>query len=709
MSEMNTHYRNCNICEAMCGLEIVHQDKQIISIKGDQLDPFSQGYNCPKALALEDFYTDKDRLKTPIKRTASGWQAISWDDAFSEIVAKFKSIQQQHGKNSLAVYLGNPNAHSLGNALFLKPFLKSLGTINRFSSASADQLPHHVAANFMFGAGMLIPVPDIDRTDFMLIIGANPVVSNGSMMTAPNVIGRMKAIQQRGGKIVVVDPRRTRTAKIADQHLFIRPEKDAFLLLALIHCVFERNKVNLGHLEHLVEGLDDVAELAKTYSPDEVASIVGIDASTICTLADDMLLADSAVCYSRMGASTQTFGGLCLWLTNVLNIITGNFDRAGGAMFPQPAFDLLRNHQVGHKSSFGQHQTRVRKLPFFNGEFPVASLAEEIQTPGEGQIKSLITVAGNPVLSAPSGHQLAQAFAGLDYMVSVDIYLNETTKYADIILPGTTGVENSHFDIFFNSFSVRNTVKYSAPLFEKQVDQRSDWQILKEISARMLNIAADDPMQKITPEIILDMELKQGPYGEQGMSLQRLIDNPHGIDIGPLMPCLTERIKTANGKIDLFPQVFSDDLPRLQAVMTAVLRDLAYPFELIGRRLVKSHNTWTQNSARLIKGKNPCTLEMNSQDAHQLGIEQGQLVTVSSAVGQIDIEVVLTDDIQAGVVTIPQGWGHNQQGTNMSVAATQPGVSINDLTDASRVDMLTGNAAFNGTPVAITLVLKEGR
>jgi anaerobic selenocysteine-containing dehydrogenase len=526
MSEINTHYRNCNICEAMCGLEITYQDKQIVSIKGDQLDPFSQGYNCPKSLALEDFYTDKDRLKTPIKRTESGWQAISWYDAFSEIVEKFKSIQQQHGKNALAVYLGNPNARSLGNTLFLKPFLKSLGTINRFSSASADQLPHHVAANYIFGAGMLIPVPDIDRTDFMLIIGANPVVSNGSMMTAPNVIGRMKAIQKRGGKIVVVDPSRTRTAIMSDQHLFIRPEKDALLLLALIHCVFERNKVNLRHLEPLVDGLDDIARIAKTYSPEAVAEGVGIDACTIRTLADGMLAADSAVCYSRMGASTQTFGGLCLWLTNVLNIISGNFDRAGGAMFPQPAFDLLRNHKPDHKSTFGQHQTRVRKLPFFNGEFPVATLAEEIQTPGRGQIKSVITVAGNPVLSAPSGHQLAKAFAGLDYMVSVDIYLNETTKYAHIIFPGTTGVENSHFDIFFNSFSVINTVKYSAPLFEKHADQRADWQILKEISTRMLNIAADDPMQKITPEIILDMALKKGPYGEEGMSLQTLIGSP---------------------------------------------------------------------------------------------------------------------------------------------------------------------------------------
>jgi len=514
----------------------------------------------------------------------------------------------------------------------------------------------------------------------------------------------MKAIQKRGGKIVVVDPRRTRTAKIADQHLFIRPEKDALLLFSMIHCIFANKGVKLRHLETMVEGLEELENVAKTYSPEAVAEFIGIDATSIRTLADEMMAAESAVCYSRMGASTQTFGGLCQWLTNVLNIITGNFDRAGGAMFPQPAFDLLRNHKRGHKTSFGKYETRVRKLPFFNGEFPVAALAEEIQTTGEGQLKSLITVAGNPVLSAPSGHKLAQAFEGLDYMVSIDIYLNETTKYANIILPGTTGVENSHFDIFFNSFSVRNTVKYSPPLFEKEDYQRSDWQILQEISARMTNISADNPMLKITPEMILDKELKDGPYGDQGMSLQKLIDNPHGIDLGPLMPCIEDRIKTAEGKVYLLPQLYVDDLPRLNALMEKPARDNNYPFDLIGRRLVKSHNTWTQNSERLVKGKNPCTLEVHPEDAKALGIKKGQLLKVSSIAGEIAIEAVITDDIQQGVVSMPQGWGHNQKDTRMSVAATQPGVSINDITDANRVDILTGNAALNGTPVAIKVV-----
>jgi anaerobic selenocysteine-containing dehydrogenase len=701
MSEIKTHYRNCNICEAMCGLEIKYQDKNIISIKGDKDDPFSKGYNCPKATALQDFYEDKDRLKTPIRRTKTGWEDISWEEAYTEIAEKFKTIQAKHGKNSLALYLGNPNAHNLGNTLFLKPFMKSLGTINRFSSASADQMPHHVASNFMFGAGMLIPVPDIDRTDFMLIIGGNPVVSNGSMMTAPNVIGRLKAIQKRSGKVVVVDPRRTHTAKVADQHLFIRPEKDALLLLALINRVFAKNAVKLRHLEEIIDDIEVFKTISEAYSADAVAEFVGISAQDIYTLADEFMSANSAVCYSRMGASTQTFGGLCQWLTNVLNIITGNFDRAGGAMFPQPAFDLLRNYKKGFKSSFGQYHSRVRKLPFFNGEFPVAALAEEIQTAGEGQIKSLITVAGNPVLSSPSGHKLAEAFQELDYMVCVDIYLNETTKYANIILPATTGVENAHYDIFFNSFSVRNTVKYSAPLFEREEYQRNDYEILKDLTIRMSDEEVPAHVKSLTPEIILDVELKKGPYGEQGFSLQKLIDNPHGIDIGPLMPCAAERIKTSDGKINLLPQLYVDDLVRLNAVMSQPARNKNYPFDLIGRRLVKSHNTWTQNSARLVKGKNPCTLEIHPDDAQQLGVSNGQLVNVSSISGEVLINAVITDDVQRGVVTMPQGWGHNQKDTNMSIAATQPGVSINDLTDVNRVDLLTGNAAFNGTPVAI--------
>lgn len=699
MSEIKAHHRTCNICEAMCGLEIEYQNQQILSIKGDKKDPFSQGHICPKAVALQDFHTDKERLKTPIKRTENGWIDISWEQAFTEIADRFKAIQDTHGKNALAVYLGNPNAHNLGNAMFLPSFIKSLGTNNRYSSASTDQLPHHVASNFMFGSGMLIPIPDIDRTDYMLIIGGNPVVSNGSMMTAPNVQGRIKAIQQRGGKVVVIDPRRTETASIADEHFFIRPEKDALLLLGMMHTVFANQQLDLGHLATVIEGIDSLESIVKDFSPEDIADVIGIDAGTIRRLASEMATASSAVCYSRMGASTQSFGGLCLWLTNVFNIVTGNCDKAGGAMFPLPAFDLLRRTKKGHRSSFGRYQSRVRQLPFFNGEFPVATLADEILTPGEGQVKALITIAGNPVLSSPGGKRLSTAFEQLDFMVSVDIYLNETTRHANIILPATTGLENSHYDIFFNSFSVRNTVKYSPPLFEKDASQRADWQILKELSARLTGV----PQDSYTPEFVLDMELKSGPYGQDGLSLNMLQENPHGIDLGPLKPCLIERLKTADGKIQLAPQIYLDDIPRLKATLSAS-DDPDYPFALIGRRLVRSHNTWTQNSRRLVKGKNPCTLQIHPDDAAGLNLEDGQRVALRSKTGEVNIEVAISDDVCKGVVSMPQGWGHNHSDTGMSIASTQPGVSINDLTDPDRIDELSGNAALNGTCVAIRAI-----
>ncbi len=697
-NDIETHYRTCNICEAMCGLAIEHREGEVLSIRGDKDDPFSKGHICPKAVALQDYYTDEDRLKTPLRKTTGGWESISWDRAFAEVAAKLRAVQAEHGPNAAAVYLGNPNAHNFGNAIVLPFFFKALGSHSRFSSASADQLPHHVASNFMLGAGMLIPVPDIDRTSFLLIIGANPLVSNGSMMTAAGVAKRIKAIQERGGKVVVVDPRRTETARAATEHFFIRPERDALLLLAMLHTLFDQGLVDLGHLAPLVVGLEEIADAVRGFAPEGVADSVGITAKDIRRLAAEMAAADSAVCYSRMGASTQSFGGLCQWLTNVLNIVTANFDREGGAMFPEPAFDVLRNKPRGKRSSYGRFQSRVRGLPYYNSEFPVSTMTEEMTTPGEGQIRALVTVAGNPVLSSPDGNRLAAALEQLDFMVSVDIYLNETTKHADIILPATTGLEVAHYDVFFNAFAVSNNAKYSPPLFERLDEQRHDWEILKGLTLA-LSGAPDDGT---TPEDILDMGLRQGQYGEQGMSLDMLRRHPHGIHLGPLRPCLEERLKTADGKVQLAPQLYLDDLPRLErTVADAPSIAKEFPFQMIGRRLLRSHNTWTQNSPRLVKGKNPCTLQLHSTDAVALGISSGDVVSVRSRTGHLQIEAEVTDDLLPGVVSIPQGWGHNQSDTNMTVAATQPGVSINDVTDPHRVDLLSGNAAFNGTPVAI--------
>lgn len=697
MSEIKTHYRTCNICEAMCGIEIQYQGKEILSIKGDKKDPLSKGHICPKAVALQDFYYDKDRLRKPIKRTADGWEELDWEEAFDYVVSKIKAIQSKYGKNSFGSYIGNPNAHNLGSALFLPKFLKALGTNNRYSSASADQLPHHVASNYMFGHPLLIPIPDIDRTDFLLIIGGNPLVSNGSMMTAPGYAQRMKSIQKRGGKVVVIDPRRTETARKADQHIFIRPETDALLLLAMINTIIAEGKVNLRHLEEASIGLEAIKEIAADYPPEKIASIVGIEAEVIKNLALEMADAPTAICYSRMGASTQTFGGLCQWLTNVLNILNGNYDRAGGAMFTQPAFDLASiTNKKNRPDSYLSYKSRVRELPYLNGEFPVSAMAEEILTPGEGQIKGMITIAGNPVLSSPNGNRLEEAFQSLDFMVSVDIYLNETTRHANIILPVATGLEASHFDIFFNIFSVRNTAKYSPPLFKKEANQYYDWEILKILGARLL----DQPEDKTTPEMVLDMAFRGGAYGKEGMSIEKLKEHPHGLDLGPLKTCLQERLQTKDNKLNLAPEFFVADLDRLNKAFFETPQKEEKPFVLVGRRVLRSHNTWTHNSHRLVKGKNQCTLLLNPENAQTLGIKNGQIVQVSSATGSIEIEAEVSDEIMKNVVSIPQGWG-SRKNTNMTVAAAHPGVSINDITDASRIDTLTGNAAFSGVPVEV--------
>ena len=699
MSTTNTHYRTCNICEAMCGLVIEYQDNKILSIKGDKNDPLSKGHICPKAVALQDFYYDKDRLKKPLRRTANGWEELAWEAALDLVAEKIKALQDQYGRNAVATYLGNPNAHNLGNLLWFPAFFKAMGTKNRYSSASADQLPHHVASNYMFGHGMLIPIPDIDHTDYLMIIGGNPLVSNGSMMTAPDYAKRMKAIQRRGGKVVVIDPRRTETAAKADEHHFIKPERDAFLLLGMIHTLFAEELIHLNHLEPAIVELDILEEAVKDFAPEVIADQVGMEPNTIRRLAREMAEAPSAVCYSRMGASTQSFGGLCQWLTNVFNILTGNYDRPGGAMFTQPAFDYVQmTSKKNRPDSYGRYRSRVRQLPYYNGEFPVSTLADEIETEGEGQVKGLITIAGNPVLSSPNGKRLEKAFGQLEFMVSLDIYLNETSRHADIILPAATGLESSHYDIVFHIFAVRNTAKYSPPLFKRTADQRYDWEILQGIMDRLTGQKGNG----LTPEIMLDMGLKAGPYAKEGMSLDFLKENPNGVDLGPLQACLLNRLQTKDEKIHLAPELFIQDLERLKQSILDRKEQQRYPFQLIGRRLLRHHNTWTHNAYRLVKGRNQCTLLLHPEDARELNIVDGQQVKVESSSGSVEIEVELTDEMMPGVVSMPQGWG-SRKSTNMSVAAAHPGVSINDLTDESRIDALTGNAAFNGVAVAVSL------
>ena len=717
-TETTTHYRTCNLCEAMCGVEVEIDGDQVVSIRGDERDVFSRGHVCPKATALKDLYDDPNRLKQPVRRVGDRWEPMSWDDAFTEVVDRIVKIQEDHGRNSVGVYLGNPNAHNFGTMVFGPPFLRTLGSKNRFSATSCDQLPLMLASYFMYGHQLLFPVPDVDRTDFMMLIGANPLASNGSIMAAPGIKKRLEAISKRGGKVVVVDPRRCETARVADEHLFIQPGTDALFLLALLHEVCAAG-IDLGRIAADVKNADRILEIAKAYPPEQSEAITGIPAETVKRLARELRAAPKAVLYGRVGACTQEFGGLCMWLINVLNAVTGNLDEPGGSMFSSPAIDVrgtVGGFGAG-RGSFGRWKTRVRGLPEFGGELPSAAMAEEMLTEGDGQIRAMITIAGNPVLSTPNGAQLDRGYASLDFAVSIDFFINETSRHADIILPPVSPIQRSHYDLALYLTAVRNIAKYSPPAFPQKDGELDDWQILTELSSRLIarrhgklskRYLTARATQKAGPERVLDLGLRLGAYGKRlnplgtGLSLGTLKKNPHGIDLGPMQSTVPEALPEQHGAVDLAPDMFVEDLDRLRA---RFLTPGSVPADdqllLIGRRQLRSNNSWMHNSQRLMKGKSRCTVMINPEDAERLGVKSGDQVTLSSRVGQVTAPAEVTGDMMAGVVSLPHGFGHGRDGVQLDVATSHPGVSVNDLTDDRFVDALTGNAAFSGVPVTL--------
>lgn len=709
------HYRSCSLCEAMCGLQIELKDGSIQGFKGDPEDKFSRGHICPKGPELKSLYQDPDRIKFPQKRTKTGWETVSWVDALSDIATQLVKIQTTYGNDSVAVYNGNPTVHNYGSMLLGQRFSSRLKTKNNFSATSVDQLPHQLLSYLMFGHQLLVPIPDIDHTDFFLILGGNPFASNGSLMSVPDVKKRLKAIQDRGGKYVVVDPRKSETAVHADEHLFIKPGTDAYFLLAVLHVLFEKKLTKPNDLIRK-EDIQTIQAVTKEYSPERVSKITGVHKETIERIAFEFANAPSAVCYGRVGVSTQEFGAICQWLINVINIVTGNLDKKGGAMFTLPAVDLVGEGSVMRSSpgSFNSYQSRVRKLPEFSDELPVAALAEEILTEGEGKIRALFTSAGNPVLSTPNGTKLDKALSSLDFMVSVDFYLNETTKHAHYILPPTSALEHDHYDLIFNVFAVRNTARYNQPLFTPEPGMLHDWEIFSDLTKRLeltragKELPKDIIKTKLTPASIIDHALKSGPYGNKGphnkeMSLELLKNSPHGVDLGPLTPSFPERLYTEDKSIHLFPEILKEDLPRLKTKFSEWEKfssDKSH-FLLIGRRHLRSNNSWMHNLPKLMTGKARCTVMIHPSDANHLGIINEEEVIVESSVGKIQIPVEITEELMQGVVSIPHGFGHNRVGTNQKVATEFSGVSINDLTDDQAIDEFSGNAAFSGIKVSI--------
>ena len=736
------HHRICPFCEACCGLEISVAEGRVKRIRGHAADVFSGGYLCPKGVALKDLHEDPDRLRNPLIKRDGRFVEATWDEAFAEIERRLPPIIARDGADSVALTLGNPVVHKAALLLYAPRLGRALGSKNVFSASTLDQMPKHLSCGLMFGEFLSIPVPDVERTDFLLMLGANPIVSNGSLWTVPNFRDKAKAMRARGGKLIVVDPRRTETAKVADEHIFIRPSGDVFLLLGMVHTLFAEKLVHLDRMADHVAGVEAIERAVAAFSPEKVSGRSGIPAETVRGLAQSLAAAKRAVVYGRVGTCTQEYGTLCNWLIDVLNILTGHFDEPGGAMFPRAAALQANTFPVntGGKPGFGKgvvtgrRKSRVSGAPEVMGEFPMSCLAEEIQTPGQGQVKALITVSSNPALSSPNGERLAAAMEQLEFMVSLDIYLNETSRHADVVLPGTSPLEDAHYDVAFSQLSYRNHARYSHLVFQPEGGHPEEWQVLLRLIGivqgrgpaadidriddellmddlrRTTGTHADEILKALSQrrgvERLLDLGLRTGPYGDQfgakpdGLNLDKVKAAEGGIDLGALSPRVPEVLRTSSGKIELAPAVLVDDLKRVAADLERPAPELV----IIGRRQLHGNNSWMHNLPVLAKGAAQCTALVNPADAARLGIEDGGRARIAHDGRNIEVEVEVSDEMMPGVISVPHGWGHDQPGSRLNVAAANPGGNLNALMDENRRDPLSGNAVLSGMEVEMTPV-----
>lgn len=731
-------YRTCPLCEATCGLEIRLVDEAVKVIRGDRDNPFSNGFVCPKGTVLGRLHEDPDRIRTPLVKRDGVHVEATWEEAFEEVHRRINEVKDRHGSQALAIYIGNPNAHSYQNNLAIRPLAKSLGSPNIFSASTLDQMPKHVSTGYMFGSPSTIPVPDIDRTELLVILGANPYESNGSLATAPDWPGRLEALRERGGRVVVVDPRRTKTADNADQHIPIVPGTDAILLMAIIHVLFDESLVRLGRMEAHLAGVDDVAAAAVPFDPESASAITGVDAETIRRLARDIASADRAAVYGRIGTHTVEFGTVASWAVDVISALTGNLDEPGGMMFPLALHQSATKRKRGFTT--GRWRSRVRDLPEVLGELPASTMIDEMTEPGDGLIRALITVGGNPALTSPDSEAFDTALGSLEFIVCVDPYLNETTRHADVLLPPPSALEKSHYDIAFTTLSVRNYAMWSTPVYERPGDHPSEFDILVTLTAILSGAPADADPQALAqmtlagqvgsavaaagspiegrdpadilealavhPEVterFLDLMIRTSARGDgfgadpDGWTLRRLQQHEHGVDLGPLEPRLPEALATPSGMVELAPEPIVADLGRLASAFDGRQNGLV----LIGRRELRSNNSWLHNIEVLVKGRNRCTLRVHPDDAEKLALTDGDIALVRSSVGEVAVEVEVNDEMMTGVVSLPYGWGHGRDGSQLRVASGRPGVNTNVLTDRTRIDPLSGNAVLNGIPVEV--------
>ena len=713
-----TVFRACTLCEATCGLAFAVEGERILSVGPDASDPFSRGFICPKGVAIADVHRDPDRLRRPLRRTAAGtFEPMAWNDAFDLVGRRLAEIRGRHGNDAVAFYWGNPTGQNHGALLLINALTRALGTRNRFSAGSQDANPRVVVSYWLYGSGISLPVPDIDRTDHLLCLGANPVVSNGSVMTAPDVRTRLRSIRERGGRIVIVDPRRTESAKEADEHVAVRPGGDAALLLAMVQTLAERGRTARGFLDRATSGWPEIRGRLAAFSPERAAALAGVPAETIVRLALEFSEAKAAVAYSRVGVCVGPHATLATYATDLLNIVTGRLGREGGWMFPTPAFELATIGRLSGLDGHGRWRSRVRGLPETAGDLPAATLADEIETPGPGQVRAMVTVAGNPVLSLPNGRRLAKALEGLEFHVAVDIYVNETTRHADVILPPCWSLAEDHVNFLYSQVSVRNFVRWSPPVVAKGSDERADWEILTELAERLgggpLGIPWLDRLLRLAqplgvrfePTAIADLLLRIGPYGDRflpwsnGLNLRRLRAATHGLDLGPLQPGHERRIYHRDRRIHLAPPPILDALARLERDLAAAPDD--HGLVLIGRRELRSNNSWMHNVGALVSGRHRCVLLVHPDDARERDLRDGDFALLESRVHRGPVLVRTTSDMRPGVVSLPHGWGHADSAPWQRVAGERPGVSMNDWTDDETIEPVIAQSILNGVPVQL--------
>lgn len=694
---MTVHARTCHICEANCGVLIELEGRSVRSIKGNPDHVLSRGHICPKATAIADLQDDPDRLRSPMRRTATGWEAIDWDSAYSEIAARVVALQAEKARP--VFYVGNPTAHDYALSGQMGALRRAVGSRGTFSASTLDQIPHHYVQYQLYGHVSLAAVPDIDRTGGVVIVGGNPAASNGSIWTVPDFKARAKAMQARGGKLIVVDPRCTETAKLADQWIAVRPGTDTALLIALLRGVRARKPELTFALAELVDdSWEQLDSLLSGFDDATLLAHCGVGAEQVQDIIDLLCGEKPAALYGRMGVSVTQYGTLNQWLIQLVNIATGVLDREGGTMFPEPLLDTVA--LVG-RGGIKSVETARGPMPSVMGEIPMVAFADELLRDDDQRVRMLFVMAGNPVLSAPDGGRTDTALAGLDLMVSFDMYITETSRHAHYILPPCGPLEKDHYPLFFGPLAVRNFGAYSPALLEKEAGAKADWEVVTELAAAIHQAKGEAFPNTPTPREQLDQMLRASPAG---MSLAEVEAQPNGVDLGPLRPNLAERIRTPGKRIHAVPAPLAEELDRFRADMAATPCDA---LRLIGRRHVRSNNSWLHNSKRLVKGPDRCTLMIHPDDAAARGIAVGDVVTVASRVGSVNVAAEVTEDMMPGAVSLPHGWGHGRAGVGWQTAAAHAGVSLNDLTDPEQYCRLTGNAVLNATPVEVSRAMEE--